>query len=78
MKISDKHESLSHRAHLILARRNKDERSVFVKNALGDANVRGGSSVMLDLDEFRGRATVLKCTHKLSEKQHLMDLLIGV
>lgn len=78
VRIGDKNESLSNRAYSLLALHNKDERSILISNALGDAKIRGGSRVILDLDEFKGSAMVLQCNHKLSENQHLMDLLVGI
>jgi hypothetical protein len=78
VKVGDKNESLSSRAHSLLALRNRDERSLSVKNALGCAKVRGGSRVVLNFDEFKGNAVVLKCVHKLYENRHLMDLVAGV
>ncbi|MCL1903852.1 MAG: hypothetical protein FWF94_05505 [Oscillospiraceae bacterium] len=77
MKISDENEALVSRANSLLAIYNKDERSVSVKNALGDVRVRGGSGIALNFDEFKGNATVLQCVHKLNGEQHLMDLVLG-
>lgn len=76
-KISDKNEHLASRAYSLLARHNKDERSITVKNANGDVNVRGGSRVLLDLDDYKGYASVLSCSHRFSEGGHLMDLVLG-
>ena len=77
-KIADPEEVLSVQAKAILALHNKDERFLSVRNALGDAGVRGGSTVIVNLDELKGRTRVLRCLHRLSGNQHFMDLDLGV
>ena len=77
-KTADKEEVLSDKAKSILKLRNRDERSLAVRNAIGDVSVRGGSIVSLKLDEFSGSSKVLRCVHKLSENSHFMDLELSI
>ena len=77
IKTSDNDESLHQKAHSILRLRNKDERSIIIKDAIGDTRVRGGSKVALDLGGYKGDAIVLNCSHRLAENRHLMNLTVG-
>jgi hypothetical protein len=73
-KSNDKEEILGNTAERLLRIHNRDSRRIILKDAIGDVSVRGGSGIVLDLSEFKGRATVTRCLHKLSANSHFMDL----
>ncbi|MDR0222614.1 MAG: hydrolase [Oscillospiraceae bacterium] len=62
------------KARSILALRDRTEQTLYIENALGDAGVRGGSSVTVRVRGFDETARVRKCVHKLSGRGHFMDL----
>ncbi|MCL1866303.1 MAG: hydrolase [Oscillospiraceae bacterium] len=78
VKVTGRDENLGSKASAVLALRNHDERSLSVKNAVGDARVRGGCVIRIDMDDFCGLASVMKCVHKFSGGGHLMDLEVGL
>jgi hypothetical protein len=78
VKTADNEEKLSDTAKSLLKLRNKSEKRLSVRNAIGDKGVRGGSTVKVKLDEYTGESTVLRCVHKMSANSHLMDLELSV
>jgi hypothetical protein len=77
-KTADNEQELADKARALLALRNRDQRRLCIINAQGHAGVRAGCTVLLDLDDFRGQAAVLKCVHKFCAGVHLMDLEVCV
>jgi len=78
VKTADKDERLSDTARSVLKLRNRDERRITVRNAIGADGVRGGSVVRLELDDFKGDARVLRCLHRISANSHFMDMDFSV
>ena len=78
VRVSDSSEVLIDKARSLLNLQNKDEKQLTVSNALGDSKVVGGSLISVNVRGSSGIRRVLKCTHKVSENKHLMDLVLEV
>lgn len=78
--ISSKEENPKAKAVEILKQHNKKKITLSLQNVLGDLNVRGGSSVFVDLDlgdmRVKQWLQVVTCKHKISKSKHLMDLVV--
>lgn len=68
------------KANTLLALYNHPKKTIKINDVLGDVRVRGGSMVMVKLDlvdhKINRWMMVSRCTHKFSEHNHLMDLVL--
>ena len=76
----DKNTNGQYKADSLLSLYNEKKRKLTIKNVLGDVRVRGGSSVIVNMNlgdvKLQNFMLVEKVKHTFSNNQHLMDLTL--